>query len=82
MTKTIEHLNGCVKLPDHSLLLWEAKKLFASNDNNTNGQYAFSHENCSTSDFLSTRDAKNLLHRTIERIERRLSEEQGGAGRG
>ena len=82
MTEIIEHfkLNGFEKIPDHSILLWESEILPATNDKG--GENPFSQRktfNVSSipTEFFNSRDAANLIQRTVERIDRSLSEEHG-----
>ena len=84
MSETIEHfkLNGCEKVPDHSILIWESEIIPLSSANDRNEQNAFTSRklfNVSNipTDFLNNGDAANLIHRTVERIERSLPEANG-----
>ena len=83
MTEIIElfKLNGCEKIPDHSLLLWEIN-IVKDNSNNASGNYSSSKRKCYnvsniSTDFLNNRDAAIMIQRTIERIDQNLSEEWG-----
>ena len=83
MTEIIElfKLNGCEKLPDHSLLLWEIN-IVKDNSNDASGNYSSSKRKCYNvsnipTDFLNNRDAAVMIQRTIERIDQNLSEERG-----
>ena len=73
MSETIEHFkqNGCEKVPDHSILIWESEIIPLSSASDRNEQNAFTSRklfNVSNipTDFLNNKDAANLIHRAVE----------------
>lgn len=83
MSETVKlfALNGCEKIPDHSVLLWESELMIKDYDdvytqNSQTSRKSFNVSNL-PNEFLNDREAVHLIQRTIDRIESSISEENG-----